>query len=350
MITRNLLRAGVALCGVMALTGVAAPSAFADSGPTLPQTAAAHNAAVWLASQFTSNGYIPVSAGSTKPDYGETVQAVMAFETTKNEDALESQALTYLSEHVNKYVTVDGEDGPGQLAYLILAAVGAGENPTTFGSTNLVSRLEATMRTSGNKAGLFGAQSPTYDGAYRQGLALVALAAAGVTGSPVAPAITWLEGQQCSNGGWEAFRTDTSAKCAHVDPETYTGPDTNSTALAVDGLAAQGVTISSKTVQWLTKAQTADGGWPYQKGDAFDGNSTAGVIQALLADKLDPTGSQFDNGSQNVVAALLSLQVTTGSGQGGIAYQPNSDGSLTANVIATVQAIPALEGVTMNDE
>jgi hypothetical protein len=115
-------------------------------------------------------------------------------------------------------------------------------------------------------------------------------------------------------------------------------------------MAAQGVTISSQTVQWLTKAQTADGGWPYQQGDAFDGNSTAGVIQALLADGLDPTASQFDTGSQNVVAALLSLQVTSGSGQGGIAYQPNSDGSLTADVLATVQAIPALEGVTMNDE
>ena len=350
MMARDLRRTIAVVCLLVALIVVTAPRAFADSGPTLPQKAAADNAAVWLASQFTTNGYIPVSAGSTKPDYGDTVQAVLAFETTKNENALESQALTYLSEHVNKYVTVDGEDGPGELAYLILAAVGAGENPTTFGSTNLVSRLEATMRTSGNKAGLFGAQSPTYDGAYRQGLSLVALAAAGVTGSAVAPAVTWLEGQQCGNGGWETFRKDTSVKCPHVDPETYAGPDTNSTGLAVDGLAAQGATISRNTVQWLTHAQTAQGGWPYQKGDAFDANSTATVIQALLADGLDPTASQFDNGSQNVVAALLSLQVTSGSGQGGIAYQPNSDGSLTANVLATVQAIPALEGVTMTNE
>ncbi len=349
MITKTLRRTTAAACGVVALIVPFATKAMADNPPTLPQTAAADSAAVWLASQFNSSGYIPVS-GTTKPDYGDTVQAVLAFETTGNEHTLQSQALTYLSQHVNKYVTVDGTDGPGQLAYLILAAVGAGQDPTTFGGTNLVSRLEGTMHPTGKKAGLFGAQPPTYDGAFRQGLSLVALDAAGVTRSTVTPAVTWLEGQECADGGWETYRSDTSVKCPHVDAQTFTGPDTNSTGLAVDGLAAQGVSIGSNTVQWLTKAQTSDGGWPYQKGVAFDANSTATVIQALLADGLDPTSSQFDAGTQNVVAALLSLQVASGSGQGGIAYQPNSDGTLTANVLATVQAIPALEGVTIKHE
>ena len=91
MISRTLRRTSAALCGLISLTAmttVTAPNAFANSGPTLPQKTAADNAAVWLASQFTSSGYIPVFAGSTKPDYGDTVQAVLAFETTKNENAL----------------------------------------------------------------------------------------------------------------------------------------------------------------------------------------------------------------------------------------------------------------------
>lgn len=347
---RTLRRTTAVVAALVALTATVAPSASAATGPKLPQKAAADAAAVWLASQFTSQGYIPVAAGLTQPDYGDTAQAALAFETTKNENALMGKALTYLSRHINAYVRVGGHDAPGQLAYLIMAAIGAGRDPTTFGNTNLVSRLEATIRTTGPQVGLFGVQSPTYDGAYRQGLSLIALAAAGVTGRTVAPAITWLEAQRCASGGWETFRADTARKCPAVDPATFTGPDTNSTGLAVDGLTAQEVTVRSETVDWLARAQTADGGWPYQTGDAFDANSTAAIIQALLALGLDPTGARFDTGSQNVVAALLSLQVTSGSGKGGIAYQPNSDGSLTADVLATVQAIPALEGVKMTQE
>jgi hypothetical protein len=346
---RTLRRTAVAAAGLVALITVSAPSASA-AGPILPQKAAAKAAAVWLASQFTSQGYIPVSAGSIQPDYGDTVQAVLAFETTQNEVALRAKALTYLSKHINAYVRVGGHDAPGQLAYLILAAVGAAQNPATFGGTNLVNRLEGTIRATGPQAGLFGVQYPTYNGAYRQGLSLVALAAAGVSGSTVTPAVNWLVRQRCAWGGWETFRADTAIKCPAVDPTTFTGPDTNSTGLAVDGLAAQGVTVHAESVDWLARAQTADGGWPYQKGDAFDANSTATVIQALLALGLNPTGSRFDQGSQNVVAALLSMQVKSGTGKGGIAYQPNPDGSLTADVLATVQAIPALEGVTMARE
>jgi hypothetical protein len=347
MTTRYLGRTTAVASALIALTAVTAVSALGAGRPKLPQTAAADAGAVWLASQFTAQGYIPVSTAPTQPNYGATVQAVLALETTKTENALKGKALTFLSAHINAYVKVTGHDGPGQLAYLILAAVGAGKNPTTFGGTNLVRRLEATRRTAGPQAGLFGVQSPTYDGAYRQGLSLAALAAAGVTGKAVAPAVTWLERQQCASGGWEAFRADTSKKCPPVDPKTFSGPDTNSTGLAVDGLTAQRVTITSRTILWLAGAQTANGGWPYQKGDAFDADSTATVIQALLADRLNPTGTRFNKGSKDVVAALLSLQVKSGSGRGGVAFQPNPDGTLTANVLATVQAIPALEGVTI---
>ena len=75
-----------------------------------------------------------------------------------------------------RYVRVDGSDGPGQLALLILDAHAMGVNPKAFGATDLVSCLLATERTSGTDKVLFGAQDATYDGAYRQGLSLAALA------------------------------------------------------------------------------------------------------------------------------------------------------------------------------
>jgi len=350
MKARAVFRLAFAIAVPVAMVGAGTPGIASAAGPTLPQSAAADAGALWLSSQFTSAGYIPVSPGSLQPNFGDTAEAVLAFETTRSEAPLEAQAITYLSKHVNAYVRVGGHDAPGQLSTLILADVGAGKNPRSFAGTNLVSRLEATMRTSGTQAGLFGVQPPTYDGAYRQGLALVALAAAGVSGSTVAPAVAWLESQECSSGGWKAFRSDPARNCPPVDPATYSGPDTNSTALAVEGLAAQGVATSDRTITWLANEQTAEGGWPYQKGDAFDANSTAVVIQALIAAGVSPTAARFDKGSQDVVAALLSLQVSSGPGQGGIAFQPNGDGSLTADLLATLQAVPALEGLALLQE
>ena len=91
--------------------------------------------------------------------------------------------------NVDAYVTEDGADGPAQLGLLILDAHALGVDPTSFGGTNLVSRLLATEQTSGADAGLFGTEDQVNDysaGVYQQGLALAALAGAGQTsGSPV---------------------------------------------------------------------------------------------------------------------------------------------------------------------
>ena len=135
-------------------------------------------------------------------------------------------------------MTVSGSDGPGQLALLILDAHALGVSPTSFGGTDLVARLLATQRTTGADAGLFGVQDPTYDGAYRQGLSLAALAAVGTTsGAAVTAAESWLTGQQCGDGGWTSYIT--AANPCNGKPAKYEGPDTNSTALAVEGLEAQ---------------------------------------------------------------------------------------------------------------
>src|SRR5579871_3956655 len=61
------------------------------------------------------------------------------------------------------------------------------------------------------RVGLYGVQDPTYDGAYRQGLSLVALETAGKAPDPTA--VTWLLDQQCSDGGWQPVRTDLSVAC-----------------------------------------------------------------------------------------------------------------------------------------
>jgi hypothetical protein len=348
-----------ALLGVgLMLTLTAAPVTTATAAPVpatspstprgLPQVSSALAGSAWLAGQFTSSGYIPSTTSPGSADLTATVNAVLALASAGSDPTTSHRALSYLASHINAYVKVDGSDGPGQLALLILDTHALGLSPTSFGGTDLVSRLLATERTSGADAGLFGVQSATYDGAYRQGLALAALAGAGVTGgSQVAAAEKWLLDQQCADGGWTSLIT--SSNPCNGSPAEYEGPDTNSTALAVQGLSAEGalkVTAARKADSFLAGAEDSDAGWGYEPNAAgspgsTDPDSTALVIQALLALGTSPSAATFVKGAADPVTTLQSFQLAKGSGKGAF-YFP---GSPTADLLATYQAVPALAGV-----
>jgi LPXTG-motif cell wall-anchored protein len=237
-------------------------------------------------------------------------------------------------------VVVSGNDDPGALGYLIVAARAVGLDPTSFGTThiNLVARLQATKQASG----LFGANDPSFDGAFRQGLALLGLHAVGLTD---ADAVSWLVDQQCDDGLWVPFRADTSVACPAVDPATFSGPDTNTTALAIIGLHAVGGAPGAVTdgVNALGTVRNAGGAWGYLASDdqPTDANSTGLVVEALHA----VNGGRDAQGT----AALLALQVGCAGDPadvGAIAFQPGGGGELVPNAYATVQAIPALAGAT----
>jgi len=324
----------------------ATPSAL----PSLPQTASAHAGAAWLANQLTPSGFIPSATTPGQADLSATANTVLALAAAGTDLARAQTALGELAANVDQYVTVSGSDGPGQLALLILDAHALGADPASFGGTNLVTRLLATEQTTGVYAGLFGTQSPTYDGAVRQGLALAALAAAGVTSGPqVTAAEGWLTGQQCPDGGWTSYIT--TANPCDGSPANYAGPDTNSTAYAVIGLEAQhalDTAHSTNALGFLISAQDADGGWGYEPNTAgapgtTDPDSTALVVQALISLGQSPSSAAFVRGSANPVSALLSFQLTAGTGAGGFTYP--GDGP-TPNLLATYQAVPAVAGVT----
>ena len=245
--------------------------------------------------------------------------------------------LTYLEAHSADYIPADGSDGPGPLSLLILDAKALGADPTNFGGINLVARLLATEQTSGPDAGLFGteAQLGAYDaGTYDQGFSLSALKAANVSAD--GPARTWLVDQQCPDGGWAL--PDIATNTCTEDPTTFTGPDTNSTSLALQGLAAQGALTSSirdNALTFLHGAQNTDGGWGYQPTNPSDPDSTALVMQGLLAMGQVPTSS--------TLATLLSFQIATGADAGALTF-PGGDPT-TGNVIATYESVPALAGL-----
>jgi hypothetical protein len=170
---------------------------------------------------------------------------------------------------------------------------------------------------------------------WRQSLALLAQDTAGVR--PAAKAVDWLTGQQCANGAFAAFRADASAAC-----DAKTQVDTNSTAAAVQALAALGGhdDATGRAVTWLKSAQNKDGGWGYMAGGPSDTNSTSVVVGALHAVGKKPQSVSKDGKSP--YDALLTLSMPCkGNGGGAFAYQPDKKGRLAANADATAAGVTA---------
>jgi len=181
MPVKRLLASALICVGVVA---AAAPAAAAtphvaphSAAPTpLEHARSGEQGAAWLASRLTPGGYLPSQTTPGQADIVATANTVLAL-ASAGDLTTANRVLVYLEGHVDQYVVTSGADGPGQLSLLILDAHALGVDPHSFGGTDLVARLLATQRTSGPDAGLFGAQDPTFDGAYRQGLSLSALAA-----------------------------------------------------------------------------------------------------------------------------------------------------------------------------
>ena len=183
-------------------------------------------------------------------------------------------------------------------------------------------------------AGLYGTGDPTYDGVYRQSLSILALQG---TGRDVPkPALRWLKRQQCADGGFTAYRSDTRTACPAPDPVTFAGQDSNSTALAVAALWHSGAKKKArKAASWLVARVNPDGGWAYYPAQAAtsETNSTAVVLAALRLTGKKPSGKY-----------LPAVQVpcpTSGEVPGGLRYDSSST---DVNDNATAQAAWVLGG------
>ncbi|WBP89079.1 prenyltransferase/squalene oxidase repeat-containing protein [Kitasatospora cathayae] len=194
--------------------------------------------------------------------------------------------------------------------------------------------------------GLYGKSDPTYDGVWRQSLALTALAADKIT--PADSAVAWLTGQQCEDGGWPSYR----AAGAACDAKTE---DSNATAVAIQALVALGghQPAVDKGVQWLKANQNADGSWPYNPGNPGDANSTGLAVNALFAARTDPAsaakpGSGGAAAGKNAFDGLARFQLgctAPADQRGAFAYQPDpAAGTLAPNTLASAQAALAAAG------
>ncbi|MEV8408047.1 prenyltransferase/squalene oxidase repeat-containing protein [Streptomyces niveus] len=183
--------------------------------------------------------------------------------------------------------------------------------------------------------GMYGTTDPTYDGVWRQSLAMLAQRVVNVM--PADSSVNWLLGQQCDSGAFPAYRPDATKPC-----DATTVVDTNSTAAAVQTLAAlmKYPDAMNNGISWLASAQNKDGGWGYSAGAPSDANSTALVIGALAAGGA-PVGTRLSTEGRSPYQSLISFAIPCDAKEGGGAfgYQPDKSGKLLPNADATAAAL-----------
>ena len=319
----------------------------AGSSPVAASSPAAARASSWLAGLVGPDGGVenPYAPGSAST--GWTVNVALSLAATGTEPETLDAAMGYIAGHVDDYVVRAGIDNAGALGYLILLVVATDGDPASFGipSTDLVARLSATFATT--EPGLYG-DADLFSAGTNQALALLALTAAA---QPVpSEALQWLVDQQCGGattpvdavGGWQAYRAPMLGgleECVGPDPGAFAGPDTNTTAFALQALIAVGATDPiPDALEFLRTAQAAAGSYAggftsYPSGDP-DPNSTAVVLQALTATGED-LGTWARSG-QTPLASLEAWVVTEGPDAGALA-SPFSAGG--ADPFATYQGV-----------
>ena len=202
-----------------------------------------------------------------------------------------------------------------------------------------IAALSATLLASPAQAadtGLYGRTDPSSDGVYRQSLAILGLSAVGVRPAP--SAVRWLVDQQCADGSFQSHRSDTSVPCAASDPQAFTGPDTNSTALAAMALQVAGEErAAARAGNALLRATKRTGNlaaWPYNFGGTPDASSTGLVVNAL--DAIDADSQTVEAGQRWLRARIIPCARKYGGAL------RNDAASKAANNFATAQGLVGL--------
>ncbi len=326
----------VALCLSLMAPVIGEPASAAP--PTGDGPTAAGYGAGWLAARVTPEGFAPDALGDPSP--GDTLMTALALATAGVDQSTFDRTVGWLADHVDSVTGTGADTSPGQVGYLLVVVQAAGGDPTSFGGVDLVARLADTL--GDFEPGLYGAADPTFDGAYRQGVAIIGLVAAG---QPVpSEATAWLTAQQCGTsdpairGGWESYRHVADA-CTAGSTVTFTGVDSNSTAMAASALSAAGIEPTYDPLAWFDAVQNSTGGWGFLQGLDDDPNSDALVIQAVTALGASATEAPFVEEGGDPLTSLLGFQLgcdVTPSDQGAFTF-PGSDGA--PNVLATEQAV-----------
>ncbi len=264
------------------------------------------NALAYLRGQQNADGGYPGFSGpASDPSVSADVALAFISSSISLDDVKKGNAslLDYLHASAPGLKT-------GPAAKYLLVAANIGEDPSSFGGADLLSLSTAEQSADG-----------IYGGSYFIH-ALVILAHAIARSSDAAKQLdngVLLRAQQI-DGGWGFDAKGTS--------------DTNTTAIVVQALVAsgQGGDATTRGMAYLEGTLQSSNLYPFdaKSGDG-DTNSTAYVLQAKIAARANPTEITRTR------AALVALQNPSGA-------FPFQKAAPDDNLLATIQAVPALNG------
>jgi hypothetical protein len=203
---------------------------------------------------------------------------------------------------------------PGSVERTILVVRAAGLSPDSFAGHNLIAALEHDIRPGGSVSGQVNLTA----------FAVLALRSAGIR--PPAATLGWLVRQQDADGGFNfAGRGGTS--------------DPDDTGAALEALAGSGgpavAHARARAVRFLRRQQDPDGGFASLPGAGSNAQSTAFVVQGLLAAGVNPSSVRRRGASP--LDYLRSLIAADGH----VRYSRGAD---QTPVWVTAEALMALDG------
>ena len=250
----------------------------------------------WLATQINAEGFATSAFTPGQPDPGITSDIALSLAAAGRGGDAFNRAVEWLRNPDNGEVVFGfGTDSvrPAAIGLLLLVGFAAGEsNPGVIGEPDseidLVAALGGTIQGPGDDDhGLYGDGDPTFDGVYRQSLAILGLKA--IEATVPDEAVTWLAGQQCDDGGFPFYR-EAGGDC---------DSDADATALAIQATVALDPAPANpdatKALDWLEDDLGANGAWTYF-GTPSE-NSTANAIGAIVASGEDPTTGRWETAS-----------------------------------------------------
>lgn len=303
----------------------------------------------YLAREISAGGgaLTTVFDGEEYPDQGLTADGVLGLGAASVGGAAAQQALDYLADEVDTYTGSGSEVYAGSTAKLLLTVAASGGDPSDFGGTDLVTKLDSTLTDEGRYAdkSAFGDFSNTIG----QSLAIIGRGRA--TAEVPSQAIEFLLAEQCPDGGFSA--SFTGGDC--------TG-DTDATAFAVQALigALSDPDAIAQALDFLTGQQQTSGGFRNVDGD-LNSNTTGVAASAFAAATTgggDAASAALALASAQGYLSSLQLDCTYPAAlRGGVAFAEGDRAELRAQdpevvsimTRATTQATLGLAGVSLLD-
>ena len=320
MLERRFFHLSVSIALFLILAAASLPVRGAAVTSSLPERQAAiENAVAWFRTQQIEDGSI---GGQNTGKSCETAWVVALAGEDPDAPTWTPAGISLLDACERDVPIYLARRDSGRMGKVLRAAAATDANPHDFGGLDLIAEIESKYDPA------IGLYDPAFF--FRQNLAILALHEAGrPLPAEVLPAIL---AQQRPNGAWSWA----------VEPDPASGfsdeGDLDTTGRTLQVIRALGLSLNHPAyihaIEYINSQQNQDGGWGDNLGPT-NANTTAIIIEGLLAAGWDPEAPPYIQSGHNPVQTLLNLQEESGA----FIYRVGGEES---RLLATIDAVPAL--------